>query len=142
MATVNGDYLLSVAFASTTPPVYNVSVEETGLAQGTSWSLILGGKEASTQSSTLIFTIAEGTYAYQVLPVAGYVVAPSGGTATVNGSYLISVAFSSSSAPSAVAQWSAAGGVAGFALVLTVAGAALGFGIAGWIRTRRPRTPE
>jgi YVTN family beta-propeller protein len=141
-ATVNGNYLLSVAFASTTLPIYNVTIEETGLAQGTSWSVILGGKEASSQNSTLMFTVVEGTYAYQVQPVAGFIVAPSGGTVTVSGSYLISVAFSSSSAPSAVALWSAPGGVAGFALVLTVAVTGLGFGIASWIRTRRSQAPK
>jgi YVTN family beta-propeller protein len=140
--TVSSDYLLLTTFSPTSRPSWIVTFAETGLAAGTSWSVIFGGREASSQNSTLMFTVVEGTNAYQVLPVAGFIVAPSGGTVTVNGNYLISVVFSSSSAPSAVAQWSAPGGVAGFALVLTVAVVALGVGIANWIRTRRSQAPK
>ncbi|MGP8073507.1 MAG: thermopsin family protease [Thermoplasmata archaeon] len=101
-ATVGAAYLVSVAFSSTTPPApttYTVWINETGLPSETSWSAIFNGVEETTSGTSLSFTVSAGSYSYQVLGVTGYAATPSSGTATVGGNYLVSVAFSSTTAP-------------------------------------------
>ncbi len=84
---------LSLAATYTGAPV-TVTFSESGLQPSTSWSVVLNGVLESGTGSTLTFTVAAGSYAYQVVTVAGYTVTPSGGTATVAANYLIAVAFS------------------------------------------------
>ena len=132
-------YLVLVTFSSTAIPKYTVTIEETGLSSGTNWSAIFGGTKESTNGSVLTFAVSEGTYAYEVLPVAGWVVSPSSGTATVEGNYLITVAFSS---PTPTTQVSVVGYSEGFTVAIAVAAVALGFAVATLILTRRPRPPS
>jgi hypothetical protein len=74
--------------------VYNVTLTETGLPSGQSWSAILNGVTASSTTSSIVFSAPSGTFNYQVLPVAGYTAAPSAGTVTVGTSpYSLAVSF-------------------------------------------------
>ncbi|MGI0071217.1 MAG: thermopsin family protease [Thermoplasmata archaeon] len=87
-------YTLWVTFALPAPPS-TVVVMAAGLPTGTGWSAIVGGSLASTVGgSSLNFSFAAGTYAYQILPVPGYTVSPSGGTITLGASgYALVVTF-------------------------------------------------
>jgi len=98
--SVSANYTVPVTFSSTLVTSYSVTVFETGLASGTTWSAIFNGVEESTDTGSLTFTVPAGTYAYQILDVPGYTATPSSGTATVGAAYLLSVSFSSTTGPS------------------------------------------
>jgi len=103
-ATVGGNYVLSVTYSSTVvppPPTYTVTIKESGLASGTSWSAIFDGVAESGTGTSLTFTVTAGTYAYQVGAVSGYSVSPSSGTATVGGNYVLSATYTSTAVPPA-----------------------------------------
>lgn len=68
-----------------TPVTYSVTFVETGLAAGTSWSVTLNGTLKSSTTSTLVFPVGNGTFAYNVSPLAGYRVSPTSGSVSVNG---------------------------------------------------------
>ena len=89
-------YTLAITFTAVPVPVETtVTVTQSGLPVGASWTGILGGVVKQSTSSTISFTVAPGTYAYQVLPVAGYSAAPGSGTVTVGASpYALGVTFS------------------------------------------------
>jgi hypothetical protein len=73
---------------------YNVSVTETGLPTGTSWSAAVGGVTATGTTSTLNIPSGSGTMSFQIAPVAGYTASPASGTVTVtNGVYDLWVTF-------------------------------------------------
>jgi YVTN family beta-propeller protein len=132
-------YLVLVTFTSTVAPTCNVTIEETGLPSDTNWSAVFGGTEESTSGSALTFAVSEGTYGYQLLPVSGYTVSPSSGTAIVAGSYLIAVAYSSSTPTT---QVSVVGYSEAFTVAIAMAAVALGFGVAAIVLGRRPRPPS
>jgi hypothetical protein len=77
--------------------VHTVSVVETGLsvsALASGWSATVGGVLVKGNTSTLGFTVAEGTYAFQVASVPGYTVSPASGVfSVVNGNYTLLVTF-------------------------------------------------
>lgn len=66
--------------------MYRVTFNETGLPNGTSWSITLAGKTTGTSTTTSI-TMEEknGTYSYAVGSVSGYNATPKNGTVQVNG---------------------------------------------------------
>lgn len=66
--------------------VYPVNFTESGLPGGTSWSVTLNGTTGSSTSTLTEFNESNGSYGYSVGSVAGYRVAPSGGTVNVTGS--------------------------------------------------------
>ncbi len=68
-------------FAST----YNVTFSESGLPSGTSWSVTLNGSTEFSTTSTIVFTVINGSYAFNVSAVTGYTVQPSSGRAVVTG---------------------------------------------------------
>ncbi len=70
-----------------------VTITETGLPANTKWSAIFGGTTANSTTSAITFSVAAGTYAYQIPQIAGYTASPSSGTVTVSGTYEIAVAF-------------------------------------------------
>ncbi len=98
---VNGSNVsVAVTFAPLT--YYNVTFTETGLPNGTYWSVALGGswsggQGAFTNATTITRSLTNGTYAYSVpsvwTPSGVYGASPSSGTVTVNGS-AVSVAIS------------------------------------------------
>jgi YVTN family beta-propeller protein len=62
------------------PPnaTYRLTFQESGLPNGTNWGVVLGSSVASTATRNVTFTEENGSYAFVVLAVAGYVAsAPS-----------------------------------------------------------------
>ena len=53
-------------------PNSTVNVIETGLPQGTSWSIIVGNESYSSIQSTLVMYIPNGIYNYSIVQVPGY----------------------------------------------------------------------
>ena len=66
-------------------PYFLISIQESGLPTGTSWSVTLNSQTLSSTTSTITFNEPNGTYAYTVGAVVGYTASPSSGTVTVNG---------------------------------------------------------
>jgi hypothetical protein len=67
--------------------LYNVTVTETGLPSGTSWSATLGNKTLSSTASSIVFPgQPNATYNYSVSYESGFSVSPSNGTAAISGS--------------------------------------------------------
>ena len=56
--------------------LYTVTVNEIGLASGTSWSVIIAGHTYSGTGTTLSISLPNGTYRVRVVTVGGYSVAP------------------------------------------------------------------
>jgi len=73
------------------PPraMYTVTFTETGLPSGTTWSVTLNGTTVPSTSATIVFSEANGTYAYTVVAISGYTVNPSSGTMTVTGAGVV-----------------------------------------------------
>ncbi len=73
---------------------YTVTFAETGLPTGAAWNVTLGGFSQSATTSTIVFTVRDGTFAYSaVSPIRGtsgtqFVLASPSGTLTVQGSSL------------------------------------------------------
>ena len=81
--------------------VYTVSFTERGLPEGTSWTVTFGGTTKSLPSSTISFSVPNGTYTYGVTPIAGYTLAGGNGSHVVAGpGGSVFVAFASSPASS------------------------------------------
>jgi hypothetical protein len=82
---VGGDVWLTINFTSLLPAGYPVTFWESGLPNGTAWSISMDG---ATQSGTGELTfpgVLNGTYAFVVRPVAGYSASPGSGSVTVDG---------------------------------------------------------
>jgi hypothetical protein len=72
------------------PPVCSVTILESGLPAGTTWSVDQDGKSINMSSNTnqIVFYDTNGTYNFTVGAVSGYTASPSSGQYTVNGSAL------------------------------------------------------
>jgi YVTN family beta-propeller protein len=140
---VNGDLyvtheltkVVSVILAET-----RVTIGETGLAAGASWSAVFGGVQETTSGTTLNFTVIPGTYAFQVGPAAGETPSPGQGTVFV-GPYPYAIAVTFSSLAPAPTQVSVGGYSEGLTVAAAVAATALGFGVAALVLPRRPPQP-
>jgi hypothetical protein len=77
-----------VTFTKTTTSIYVVTFMESGLPSGTSWSVTLNGTTHTSTTGAVTFTGANGSYAYSIGVVTGYVPNPSNGTLTVSGAPL------------------------------------------------------
>ncbi len=87
---------IAVTFTAAVATTYSVTFSETGLPLGTSWAVTLNGGTTSSSTSTIVFTEANGTYAYSVGAVSGYSASPSSGSVTVAGAaQSIAITFSS-----------------------------------------------
>lgn len=64
---------------------YTVEFEESGLPDGTSWSVTLAGVAHSVVGTTISFSEPNGTYPYQIALVPGYVTQNRSGDVTVAG---------------------------------------------------------
>ena len=64
-----------VVIFAPTPTSYSVTFTESGLPSGGSWTVYMNGQHQSSSSSTIVFSVPNGTYTFTV-------VAPSGTTAT------------------------------------------------------------
>lgn len=110
VVVTSGPVDLRVAFVQ----LDTLTIEESGLPAGTSWSAVVNGVRETTTGPTLDFTVsAGGSYAYQVLPVAGYTVSPARGSVTVGSStYLLATTFSVVSYPVTFSEQGLAAGTA------------------------------
>jgi hypothetical protein len=64
---------------------YPVNFSEGGLAGGTSWSVSLNGTPRATTASSIAFAEPNGTYAFTIGRVSGYVATPQTGSVQVSG---------------------------------------------------------
>jgi Pro-kumamolisin, activation domain len=71
---------------STSAGTYPVSFSETGLSPGTNWSVTFNGKSEKSNTPSIVFVgITNGSYAYAVGGISGFVRSPSSGIVVVNG---------------------------------------------------------
>ena len=83
---VNGSgYSQSVEFTAVPPTLYPATFIESGLANGTSWGVVLNGAAFNSTRAWLNVSLENGSYSYAVDPVSGYTVSPATGNLTVNG---------------------------------------------------------
>jgi YVTN family beta-propeller protein len=107
---------------------YAVTFAETGLPQGTNWSVTLGTTtHTSNGSGTVALQLGNGTYNYQVGSVVGYQVSPSSGSITVAGQDVnVSVTFTNTTTSSpgsgglSTLEWVIIGAVVALAVALLV----------------------
>ena len=74
-----------INFSEIFPRLYNVTLTETGLPSGASWSITLNNITKSSTNSTIVFNEPNGTYSYTIGIYQGYSAFPYSGTVTVNG---------------------------------------------------------
>ena len=98
------DWYPLAAPVGTAPPTYTVTLTESGLPSGTSWSATLNGELESSTTSSIAFTVTAGSYAYLVPGISGYTVFPNSGTISVSANYMIPVTFSGVSYSVAIAE--------------------------------------
>jgi len=67
------------------PSLFPAKFNETGLAPGTLWSVTVNGSARQGYSSSILFSLPNGTYSYSIGPVTGYTASPNSGTITVIG---------------------------------------------------------
>jgi parallel beta-helix repeat protein len=92
------DQVVSVIFTQPSTTTYSVTFDETGLPSGTTWYVSLGNTIYSSVASTVVFTVANGTYSYSIGTTNGYVPALASGQETVNGAAVsVSVNFTAPS---------------------------------------------
>jgi uncharacterized protein YcnI len=72
----------TVPFAALT---WTVSFTEAGLPAGMNWSVTVGGFTAGSGPGSIVFYLANGTYAWSVGPLPGYNATPYAGTVIVRG---------------------------------------------------------
>jgi YVTN family beta-propeller protein len=76
------------------PSYFLVTFAETGLPNGSNWSLALGGNGYSATGSTLTAPLPNGTFPYSVGSSAAFTASPSSGSVTVRGAPLrVSISF-------------------------------------------------
>jgi thermopsin len=87
----NGGYILVGGdhFPLTPSPLYRIVFRETGLPNGTAWSVDLNGYNQSSSASSMLFWEPNGTYAYTVGGVAGFTVHGAVGGVLVSGKTVI-----------------------------------------------------
>jgi YVTN family beta-propeller protein len=71
--------------ATKTPEKFPVTFSETGLTQGTPWTVTLNGASQSSDNASLQFQSPNGTVAFSVGILSGFTVVPASGTVTVAG---------------------------------------------------------
>jgi hypothetical protein len=82
----DGEYL---AFNFTPAATYNATFSSSGLPAGTLWGVRVDSQQVTTTSTSLIVSLPNGTFAYQLLPVPGYVPSAWTGLVTVQGGPLV-----------------------------------------------------
>jgi outer membrane protein assembly factor BamB len=82
-ALVSGSNLSTPVEFSPTPDT--VTLVETGLESGTSWSVDFAGQEYTSATPSFTLSRLNGTYTFTIVPVAGYTLSPKSGSVTVAG---------------------------------------------------------
>ncbi|HUI38555.1 MAG TPA: hypothetical protein VLY85_02880, partial [Thermoplasmata archaeon] len=68
-----------------TRTTYSITFSEIGLPGATLWKVTLAGTALTSKSTTITFSVANGTYGYNVSGIPGWRPSASGGSATVAG---------------------------------------------------------
>ncbi len=75
-------------------PYSTVTFSETGLSWTHAWYVTLGGVVNDSTTTSLAFSVLNGTYRYTVGEVSGFTSAPGNGTVTISGSsHTVKIAF-------------------------------------------------
>ena len=83
--TVSGAVVgVSVGFVAP-PAQYTVTFSAASLPAGDNWTVFFNGQSTNTTSSTITFSVTNGTWTYFVVAPNGYVGTPSGGSVPVHG---------------------------------------------------------
>ena len=83
VAPGSGNATVAVTFV---PFEYPISFEAAGLAASTNWSVAVSGSAASAVGGAPVtFSLANGSYSFEVAEVTGYAIAPRSGPLVVNG---------------------------------------------------------
>jgi len=73
---------------------YPLTFEELGLPSGSNWSVSLAGAVSYSTTASIIFSVGNGTYSYQVTGPYDYSATPGSGSVTINGTrQSVSVSF-------------------------------------------------
>jgi len=84
--TINGtEVKINIAFV---PAKYAVTFIETGLPSGTSWKMNFDGTNYIINTSSLSFSLMNGTYPFVIYGIPGYNITPSSGSIVVNGNII------------------------------------------------------
>ena len=84
--TVDGGPVnVSATYAAPPDSIFLVSFEESGLPNGSTWSVDFAGRTGTSNASSIVFPSFNGTWSFTVSGVAGHLASPTTGTVTVNG---------------------------------------------------------
>lgn len=98
--TVSGPYAIAVTYTAVT---YTVTITESGLGSGTSWSAVVNGNTEASTGTSITFALPNGTYAVTVANVSGYSLTSGTFSLTVHGAPTgASVGFTPNTSPSVV----------------------------------------
>jgi len=137
VTVTNGTYNLYVTFTQVT---YLVTVTESGLASGASWSASVNGNTLSSTGTSITFSLPNGTYTIKVANVSGYSLSSGSVSVTVAGTPAGgSVSFSPNTSTSVVSTdtfdtW--------FAVAIALAVIALVIGLLAVFMRRRNNGPQ
>lgn len=86
---------ITITFSGTTPlPTYAVTFSQTTLPSGAPWAVTIAGTTHTSTGASVVFDLANGSYAFNVTAPTGFRAAPSNGSVTVNGApRTVSIAF-------------------------------------------------
>jgi Thermopsin/Periplasmic copper-binding protein (NosD) len=91
----------TIAFTAIPAQSYVVTFTESALPAGASWTVTLGGNPHSSSTASIAFTLVNGTYAYSVGGITGYVSSAPGRSVTVNGANIaLTITFTASGSSS------------------------------------------
>jgi len=76
---------VQIVYTPVVAPRYSIVLVEAGLLPGTPWSVTMNGTTVRSVNATASFLLENGSYSFQVTPVAGYSVTPSTGAVSVAG---------------------------------------------------------
>ncbi|HEV2429322.1 MAG TPA: hypothetical protein VGV64_05695, partial [Thermoplasmata archaeon] len=85
---------VGIRFASlpsvSAPVSYNLTFSETGLPNGTTWSVVLNGSNGTAQSPrSITFPVRNGSYPYSIGSIPGYAASPTSGWSNVSGTSVV-----------------------------------------------------
>ncbi len=145
---VAADTVVPVTFPYLFPPVteYAVTFQESGLPSGAGWTVTVNGTAQSSNTTTIVVQLRNGSYPFQVLPTFGLLPAPTAGSFAVAGGPVgLTIQFTSTicggcpsvAPPTGFAPYSGALvlAAAGSLLVGVALGLVLGYVLAGRRRT-------
>ncbi len=133
-----GEVVIPISFLR---PAFAVTFSVSGAVPGLTWSVRLANSTAASGAAILGFSEPNGSYTFNVTPPRGFLIDPSHGVVTVNGSSaLVGLTLLSLSPPPGPPLWTLASAAltAAAVLALTILGT---LWVVGALRRRRPGAP-